>query len=232
MFETLTNVTIGEPWPLVAAWTVVMGTVLFPPFYVFSAFRQLHKKTSADHIRDEIRIPGPAPTRKETIEIQRVKKREGLKRHTKQMLREVLKITVLGIGLPLAMLVLITTKSHWFFLGLPVLVDAGDGTPVARPDGVQLFLFFVDQFLKGSLNDLVEVFNINIASFLGVKAVMITNNPAIVSFSLSVFIFRMIVGVYAFALLLYALRTLWLRNYVGLKVSMSARLGQLQRALF
>ena len=231
MFEIMTNVTIDEPWPLIATWIMVTGTVVFPPFYVFSAFRQLHQKTSAGHIRAEIRIPGPAPTREETIEIQRVKKQEGLKRHTKQILWEVLKIGVLGIGLPLAMLVLITMKSHWFFLGSPVLIDAAVGTPIAHPDGVQLLLFFVDQLLKGSLNDLIEVFDINIANFLGVNAVMITNNPAIVSFSLSVFIFRMIVGVYAFALLLYLLRTLWLRNYVGLEVSMSARLGRLQQVL-
>jgi hypothetical protein len=228
MLEFLTGVGIDEPWPLVAAWIMVAGTVLIPPFYVFSAFRQLHQKTSADHIRQEISIPGPAPTREETIRRQQERRREGLKQHTKQMLGEVLKIAVLGIGLPLAMLVLITMKSHWFFLGLPVLIDAGVGTPVDQPDGVQLLLFFVDQFLKGSLNDFIEVFSINIANFPGVNAAMVTNNPAVISFSLSVFIFRMIVGVYAFALLLYALRTLWLRNYVGLRVMMEARHRQLQ----
>lgn len=141
--------------------------------------------------------------------------------------RTVAKIVGVGIVLPLLLLVLITTQSQWFFMDLPVLIDAATTKPVYNPDYNQLSLFFLDQFLKGSLNDLVEVFQFDFAHFFNFDILMITNNPQVLYFSLSVFVFRMIVGVYAIALFLYIAKTIFLRNYLGAKVTLAAKFGSL-----
>ena len=227
MYDILKNVRVDEYWMLIASWVVVLVAVAMPHFYAFSIFRRLHETTSAQYILKEIKIPGRAPIREEAIEKQRVRKKNGLQRHMKGTFCSVTKIVILGILLPLLLLVVITTQSQWFFMGLPVLIDAATTKPVYNPDFYQLSLFFLDQFLKGSLNDLVEVFQFDLASFFNFDILMMTNNPRVFYFSLSVFVFRMIVGVYAIALFLYIAKTIFLRNYLGAKVTFAAKFGSL-----
>lgn len=227
VYEFLNNVRIEEYWLLIASWVGVLLSVALPHFYAFSIFRRLHETTSAQYILKEIKIPGRAPIREDAIEKQRVRKKNGLQRHMKGTFRTVAKIVGVGIVLPLLLLVLITTQSQWFFMDLPVLIDAATTKPVYNPDYNQLSLFFLDQFLKGSLNDLVEVFQFDLAHFFNFDILMITNNPQVLYFSLSVFVFRMIVGVYAIALFLYIAKTIFLRNYLGAKVTLAAKFGSL-----
>jgi len=144
-------------------------------------------------LRRELRAilnrPGPNPSRAETIQLRKDARNEVLKTFMRQ-----LSVTAFFVmGIPLIAIALVSVCNDWFFPGQVLFVDRSSGESVATPSGVQLFLFVLDQLLKGALLDFMEVFRIQFSA--------IENATANWPYSGLVLGFRVLIDFYALAII-------------------------------
>lgn len=91
-----------------------------------------------------------------------------------------------GVVIPGSLLIVIAWNQDWFMPGELVFLVSGEPSPAQNLSVVELFLFAVDQALRGGLTDLFEVFGLSIGS--------VSNNPGNVAFSSLVLGFRVLCG--------------------------------------
>ena len=145
------------------------------------------------------RFRGRIPTREDSINRQA----QAMKGHAKEVLnakhKDVAVATVLGVGVPLLFFGLVTIFADYFFGKTAILIDAKTGSEVFDPSNVQLALFLVDQFLKGALTDIFEVFEYSVST--------VSNNSSNLVFSFLVLVFRMLMNLFVIGLVISMIST-------------------------
>jgi len=104
------------------------------------------------------------------------------------------------VGVPLAILVLVTVMSDWFFGGQQV-VTTGPLQPGSSQYVAELSLYFADQLSRGIFFDAFEVFDIQLTDISAVRE----NGP----YLWMLFGFRVIVDLYVVGLVTLLVRALW-----------------------
>ena len=92
------------------------------------------------------------------------------------------RVAFLGVGVPTAMLVLLTLYYSWFDPHAIVVVDARNGSPITDPTLRDAGIFVAGALAKGLFFDLVEVFQIHVSR--------LTNAPDNYIFSTAVLVYR------------------------------------------
>tara|TARA_R110002110_G_scaffold12704_11_gene60668 strand:+ start:907 stop:1590 length:684 start_codon:yes stop_codon:yes gene_type:complete len=92
------------------------------------------------------------------------------------------RVALLGVGVPTALLVLLTLNYAWFEPGAIVVIDAYSGNPIAEPTARDAGVFVAGALAKGLLFDFVEVFQVHVSR--------LTNSSDNFVFSTLVLIYR------------------------------------------
>lgn len=161
--------------------------------------RALHNETTLENLLKRLRISGTKPTRAQTIEAQKQRKLEHARAYSAASIGRIAYTFVLGVGVPFAAVLIITAQGSWLFPQAPVLVDALTRSHIAHPDTAQLTAFAVDLFLKGGLNDVIEVFELDFGSVRHAS-----DNLLYASYIL---LFRLVADLFVLSLIFYAGRT-------------------------
>jgi len=183
--------------------------------YAIKLFRILHNETRFEVLLKQLRIPGPRPTREETIQAQLDRRVESVKKYISQTTSKIAITMVLGVFLPLAVILIITSYGSWFFPDSPVLVDRNSGASISNPSTFQMIVFATDLFLKGSLNDILEGFNKDIG-----QVSYATSN---VLYTIFIILFRMAADLFVATLLFYTVRIMWNWNAANRKAMRLAK---------
>jgi hypothetical protein len=171
--------------------------------YAIKLFTLLHNETRFETLLKELRIPGPRPTREESIQAQLERRMERVQRYISQTTSKISLTMLFGVIVPLSAVLIITLYGNWFFPHSPVLIDRGSGAPILNPSTLQITKFALDLFIKGGLNDFSEGFNWNIGQ--------VSNATSNILFTIFVIGFRIAADLFLFTLLYFLWRT-W-RNW-------------------
>ncbi len=169
--------------------------------YAIQLFRVLHNETRFETLLKELRIPGPRPTREESIQAQLERRMERVQRYISQTTSKISLTMLFGVVVPLSAVLIITLYGNWFFPYSPILIDRGSGAPISNPSTVQITKFALDLFIKGGLNDFSEGFNWNIGQ--------VSNATSNTLFTFFVIGFRITADLFVATLVFYVVRTMW-----------------------
>lgn len=92
------------------------------------------------------------------------------------------RVALLGVGVPTAMLLLLTLYYSWFDPYAVAVIDARNGSPITDPTLQDAGIFVAGALAKGLLFDLIEVFQIHVSR--------LTNAPDNYIFSAAVLVYR------------------------------------------
>lgn len=163
--------------------------------------RKLHGETKYDTLLGDIMIPGPEPTRAESIAAQKARKLKKAKSYTRRAASYIAAAGILGVVVPLSLVLIIAATGSWFFPNAAVLMDRSTDLDILSPSPSQLVMFGLDILLKGGLNDFAEVFELSVTPISHVS-----NNWMFAFFVLA---FRLSADVFVLALVGYSIRTYW-----------------------
>lgn len=178
------------------------GVFLASAWAVWTAMkplRGLHQETKLEHLLARLRIPGPRPTRRQSIEAQMERKLSEAECYAATTSARIGLTFLLGVAVPFSAILLVTACGDWFFPTMPVLVDIASQTAIHHPSAAQLGTFALDLFLKGGLNDVIEVFELDI----GTVRHAASNLP----YAGLILLFRFVADLFVVSLVFYALRT-------------------------
>lgn len=167
----------------------------------YPGLQALHVLTDFEASKKVIGMPGPKPSTEAGIERQKSEKTRRAGEHAWSVIGRIVQVFAFGVMLPFAAILLVSWRGDWFFPGHPVLIHAGDGTPLIRPGPCDLGIFALDLFLKGGLNDAAEVFDWSIGG--------IRHASSNVLYALLVLMFRAAADVFVLTLVFYTARTYW-----------------------
>ncbi|MBA4210841.1 MAG: hypothetical protein C0454_15060 [Parvibaculum sp.] len=119
-------------------------------------------------------------------------------------MRMSLLLVMAGLVAPALVIALIVAFQNWFLPGAPALALAGVPAAYDMLAGSDIFLFIIDQGMRGFLGDLFEVF--------GVTLVEAQNNADNLIFSAFVFLYRLIAQAVSLCLLGVTIRVFWGRR--------------------
>lgn len=196
-FQALTSYTAQRLYALSAI--VVISLIGISRAY--PGLQALHGLSDFEASKKTVRMPGPKPGTETGIERQQSVKTQRAGEHAWSVIGRIVQVFAFGVLIPFAAILLVSWRGDWFFPGLPVLVHAGDGTPLASPGLCELGVFALDLLLKGGLNDAAEVFEWSVGG--------IRHASSNTGYALLVLMFRAAADVFVLALLFYTARTFW-----------------------
>jgi hypothetical protein len=137
---------------------------------------------------------GRKASKRESVEKARKELLEFRKKMWSHYGKLILAFIVCGFLIPSIGLYLCAIYYDWLDPTTKPFVMNSGNIVVEAPQQAQLFVFVLDQLMRGSLMDFMEVFRYDFSA--------ITNNPSNYPFSVAIFLFRSFVGTFATALTL------------------------------
>lgn len=147
---------------------------------------------------------GPEAKKPESIRTDIARLQQIARNNIRRLMRLSVLLVMAGLIAPALVIALIVAFQNWFLPGAPALAIAGVPAAYDMLTGSDVFLFIIDQGMRGFLGDIFEVF--------GITLVEAQNNADNLIFSTFVFLYRLIAQAISLCLLGVAIRVFWGRR--------------------
>jgi len=192
---------VSEQARRVYVFALAFAISLFSVYTARKPFIRLHRSTSIDTLRRVLTYRGSKPSTPRGIARRRQRIRDDARAYSMTSLGRIGLIFALGVIVPLISVLTIAWIAPFLFPGHAVLIDADTRQAIDTPAVGDLAVFTVDMILKGALNDVAEVYELNFGA--------VRHASDNILFGLYVLMFRLVADFFVIGLILYAGRTLW-----------------------
>ncbi|MAU59455.1 MAG: hypothetical protein CMI62_01855 [Parvibaculum sp.] len=192
---------VSEHALFVYSWTAIVVFLAICARVVRPVRRLLEDFSEADLIAKR---PGPEAIKPDSIRKDIARLQQIARDNIGRLMRLSLLLVMAGLIAPALVIALIVAFQNWFLPGAPALAVAGVPAAYDMLTGSDVFLFIIDQGMRGFLGDIFEVF--------GITLVEAQNNADNLIFSTFVFLYRLIAQAISLCLLGVAIRVFWGRR--------------------
>ena len=192
---------VSEHALFVYSWTAIVVFLAIGARVVRPVRRLLEDFSEADLIAKR---PGPEAIKPDSIRKDIARLQQIARDNIGRLMRLSLLLVMAGLIAPALVIALIVAFQNWFLPGAPALAVAGVPAAYDMLTGSDVFLFIIDQGMRGFLGDIFEVF--------GITLVEAQNNADNLIFSTFVFLYRLIAQAISLCLLGVAIRVFWGRR--------------------
>lgn len=185
-----------------------LGILLF--FSVWYAVKQMRYLRDIDLEAElEKNYPGPRPTTPDGRNKRKQQLDDFRNKKWKLIRSRLYRFVTLGLFVPSTSFFFVSLYYGWFDSNSIPFVDSMSGEQLTYGSPSQIFIFVVDQFAKGAIMDILEVFRIDIG--------ILTNNPQDIYFTVIVLAYRLFIGVFTATILLFLYRAFRAISRIGLE---------------
>ena len=192
---------VSEHALFVYSWTAIVVFLAICARVVRPVRRLLEDFSEADLIAKR---PGPEAIKPDSIRKDIARLQQIARDNIGRLMRLSLLLVMACLIAPALVIALIVAFQNWFLPGAPALAVAGVPAAYDMLTGSDVFLFIIDQGMRGFLGDIFEVF--------GITLVEAQNNADNLIFSTFVFLYRLIAQAISLCLLGVAIRVFWGRR--------------------